>query len=77
MPQPLSWKVCRYVQTSLARPGASPLKLSTEAFVACHEIVKGENDEGGKMFLFFLTWSGADERFWAILRAALPLLPES
>ena len=34
---------------------AAPLKLVSQAFVARHEIVKGENDEREKMFLFFPT----------------------
>jgi hypothetical protein len=34
---------------------AAPLKLFSQAFVGCHEIVKGENDVHEKMFLFFPT----------------------
>jgi hypothetical protein len=41
---------------------ADPLKLSAQAFVACHDIVKGENDECGKMFLFFPTCCGLGDR---------------
>jgi hypothetical protein len=29
--------------------------LFAQPFVACHETVKGENDQGTKMFLFFPT----------------------
>lgn len=77
MPQPFSWKVCRCAQTSLARPGRRPLKLSTQAFVACHEIVKGENDEAGKMFLFFPMRFSFRERIVAATPPAMLLFPET
>jgi hypothetical protein len=41
------------VQTGLPLGAAAPSKLFTQPFVACHETVKGENDEGERMFLFF------------------------
>ncbi|MCK1653341.1 hypothetical protein IVA88_18130 [Bradyrhizobium sp. 149] len=41
----------------------TPLKLFAQAFVACHEIVKGQNGAGEKMFLFFPTRFGSDRHF--------------
>jgi hypothetical protein len=72
----LSWKVCRCVQTGLALGSPTPLKLFAQAFVACHEIVKGQNGMREKMFLFFPTRFGASKRWRAISCHALPLFPE-
>jgi hypothetical protein len=43
------------VQTGLPIGVTDPSKLFAQPFVACHETVKGQNDEGAKMFLFFPT----------------------
>jgi hypothetical protein len=50
------------VQTSLPVGVADPLKLLAQAFVACHEIVKSQNDTCEKMFLFFPIRFGSGKR---------------
>jgi hypothetical protein len=76
MPQPSlgrSVVVCRPVW----RLGVTdPQKLFAQAFVGCHDIVKGQNGMCEKMFLFFPTRFGAGKRWRAISRHALPLFPE-
>jgi hypothetical protein len=64
------------VQTGLPLGSPTPLKLFAQAFVACHEIVKGQNGMREKMFLFFPTRFSAGKRLRAALRDVLPLCPE-
>jgi len=44
------------------RGSSPPLKLSAQAFIAGHDIVKGENDGRVKMFLFFPECLGLSDR---------------
>ncbi|MCK1409620.1 hypothetical protein [Bradyrhizobium sp. 76] len=76
MPQPSlgrSVVVCRPVWPLGV---TDPQKLFAQAFVGCHDIVKGQNGMCEKMFLFFPTGFGSDKHSPAASHRTLPLYPE-
>jgi hypothetical protein len=65
------------VQTGLPIGVTDPSKLFAQPFVACHETVKGQNDEEGENVPIFPENNPAlGSRSQAAARRVLPLFPE-